>query len=817
MSVIMSFVSAVRTTFFLMLAVVVLTTTAAPQERPLPSSSLYGAIKRLSTLTSVLYVAAHPDDENTRLLAWLATGKNVPTSYLSITRGDGGQNVLGAELGPALGLIRTHELLAARKLDGAGQFFATAIDFGFSKNPDETFRQWDIDRLTDDVVKILLAERPDVVICRFPKDSMAGHGQHSASAILAERAVEVCRTQYNWQPTRLLFNAYRFGSRSTVREGMFALDVGQYDPLLGMGYGELAGISRSIHRSQGAGTPSTPGVQPEFFATLAGSPPQQSLFDGIDTTWNRVGRPDIGRDIDAVLASFLMTAPEKSVNALLDIRRKILSVQDTFWRSRKLAEIDNIIASCLGLTADVTTNIAMALAGDSVRVTSRVVVRAGRTVSLVDILLPSGETLRGGPCRHDSTFTTETTTLIPATTPVTEPYWLVKDADGAHFQLTDSSYLGKPTTPSTLLCRLRFVIGSDTLTRHLPLSYKKLDPLRGDVIEPLRIVPRVSIEPLSQVVIANAPIVSIPVRIRCYAPLVNATVTLEYDGYDESPIATITNVSIRGSSDTLIVFSVRNKFLSSKLAKIVVRHGSEVYNRTVSMIAYDHLPVLQYTQPAQIHIVNEDIAITAKRIAYIEGAGDNIPDILRQLGCVVDVVNDETILRTDELLTYDAVVAGIRVINTRKSMKYLLPALHAYVERGGTLVMQYNTLQDMATRDIGPYPMPLANRRVTEEDAAVTITLPEHRLMTYPNRITEQDFSGWVQERGLYFPYEFDARYEAPLSMSDSKEQPLTGALLHLPYGKGRFIYCSLSLFRQLPAGVPGALRLFANLVSAGQ
>ncbi len=816
MSVIMSFVSAVRTTFFLMLAVVVLTTTAAPQERPLPSSSLYGAIKRLSTLTSVLYVAAHPDDENTRLLAWLATGKNVPTSYLSITRGDGGQNVLGAELGPALGLIRTHELLAARKLDGAGQFFATAIDFGFSKNPDETFRQWDIDRLTYDVVKILLAERPDVVICRFPKDSMAGHGQHSASAILAERAVEVCRTQYNWQPTRLLFNAYRFGSRSTVREGMFALDVGQYDPLLGMGYGELAGISRSIHRSQGAGTPSTPGVQPEFFATLAGSPPQQSLFDGIDTTWNRVGRPDIGRDIDAVLASFLMTAPEKSVNALLDIRRKILSVQDTFWRSRKLTEIDNIIASCLGLTADVTTNIAMALAGDSVRVTSRVVVRAGRTVSLVDILLPSGETLRGGPCRHDSTFTTETTSLIPATTPVTEPYWLVKDADGAHFQLTDSAFLGKPTTPSALLCRLRFVVGSDTLTRHLPLSYKKLDPLRGDVIEPLRIVPRISVEPLSSVVFATTPTVTLPVRIRAFGHVTNARLSVTRG---TALITQTQPFTLRASTDTLITLSLQRNDLppGGELELRVTDVSGTSYGRTVSTISYDHLPVLQYTRPARVTVVNTNLKITAKRIAYIDGAGDNIPDILRQLGCVVDVVNDETILRTDELLTYDAVVAGIRVINTRKSMKYLLPALHAYVERGGTLVMQYNTLQDMATRDIGPYPMPLANRRVTEEDAAVTITLPEHRLMTYPNRITEQDFSGWVQERGLYFPYEFDARYEAPLSMSDSKEQPLTGALLHLPYGKGRFIYCSLSLFRQLPAGVPGALRLFANLVSAGR
>lgn len=821
----------------------------AQQIRPHPSEKIYGELVKLKTLTSVLYVAAHPDDENTRLLSWLATGRHIRTGYLSITRGDGGQNILGGEQGAALGLIRTYELLEARKLDGAEQYFGRAVDFGFSKNPEETFKQWDRIALTADVVRAIRLFKPDVVICRFPKDSMAGHGQHSASAILAEDAVkylngtldlpdaelkkiEAASTRpYDdpsamaWKPTRLLFNAFRFGNRSTVREGMFKLDVGQYDPTIGMGYGELAGISRSIHRSQGAGTPSTPGIQPEFFATIMGTPPTRSLFDGIDTTWNRIGRVDIGRDIDAVIAAFDRQHPERSVDALLKIRRQISTITDAQWRDQKLDEINTIILSCIGLTADASVSAPVVAIGgtDSLTVNTRLTIRAGKAVNVLlhknvnDIQRltssRSDEEVRPSierSCEHDS--------LVVVPIPMsnreltffrtTQPYWLEGGMQNALF--TSGDLWSHRSSLSSIV--LRIALDTDTVWTSIPISFKKLDPLRGDVIEELRVVPPVSVEPMSAVVVGNSDNHQIGVRLRAYGNVTNAVLVVR-DGTRE--VLRQPGITIRPSTDTLVMITPQVKNTATLTIGLDV--DGTLYEHNVKTITYDHLPTLQYLMPAQVNVVMEPVTFTARRIAFISGAGEYAPEFLRSMGLTVDEIDDETILKTDELLKYDAVLVGIRAINTRKSMKYLMPSLMQYVERGGTLVMQYNTLQDMSTKDLGPLPMPLANKRVTEEDASVTIIKPEHRLMSTPNKITSADFGGWVQERGLYLPTGYDNRYEALLSMHDTNEAPLDGALLYARHGKGHYVYCSLSLFRQLPAGVPGAMRLLANMLSVGR
>ena len=801
------------------ICIIAIVSVTAQPIRPQPSARIFGELKRLGSLTRVLYVAAHPDDENTRLLSWLATGQHIRTAYLSVTRGDGGQNIIGSEQGASLGLIRTYELMAARKLDGAEQFFARAVDFGFSKNPQETFTQWDSIILIADVVRTIRQFRPDVVICRFPKDSMAGHGQHSASAIVAEHAIAYCNGTLAissadearltdllqgttpWKPTRLLFNAFRFGNRSTVREGMFKLEVGQYDPLIGMGYGELAGISRSIHRSQGAGTPSTPGVQPEFFATLWGTEPKTSLFDGIDTTWTRVGRADIGTAVSVVTDSFDMLHPERSINALLRIRSMIRSVDDVSWRQQKTQEIESILTSCLGLSAEVTTPTAIAVAGDSLRTTLRMTARAGRTLNLISARWPDGAERGSIVLAQDSLVTIDVPTRIPNNIPITQPYWLAADATGTMFTFANDTPLDKrilPTQAPVYNVDVLIGVSSDTLALRLPVSFKKLDPLRGDVIEGLRIVPPVSVEPTRLVETNNG---STQIRIRAYKHITNAT------------LGSLRDISISANTDTLISVPISMK--DGSQLKIGLHVNGVVYDRQVKNITYDHLPTVQYTVPSQLHVVDsKSVRITAKRIAYIAGAGEYAPEFLRGFGVTVDEIDDATILRTDELLTYDAVLVGIRAINTRKSMLYLMPALLSYVERGGTLVMQYNTLQDMSTKQLGPYPLPLSSKRVTEEDAVVTILKPDHPLLTTPNKITAKDFEGWIQERGLYFPDAADMRYEALLSMHDANEAPLTGALLYARYGKGHYISCSLSLFRELPAGVPGAMRLFANLVS---
>lgn len=795
--------------------------------RPLPASRVQGALEQLRSLTSVLYVAAHPDDENTRLLAWLSHGRNIRTAYLSITRGDGGQNILGKEQGPALGLIRTHELLAARRLDGASQMFGRAVDFGFSKSSDEAFKHWNARQLVADVVWAYRRFRPDVVICRFPKDSMAGHGQHAVSAIVAEKAFELASNPASfpehmalgaqpWKPTRLLFNSFRFGTRSTVQADHFRLDVGHYDPSMGLGYGELAGISRSIHRSQGAGTPSTPGVQPEYFQTIVGSKPTRSLFDDIDTTWTRIGRADIGRAVDSLVRAFDVRQPQRLLPALLRVRTMIAGVRDIHWRNVKLEEINAIILSCMGLAADVTVPRVLAVAGDSVTATVRLVARAGTTVIANRITFPDGTAL--GPLRldHDSLRTATTTIRIPAATPPTQPYWLAADPANDMFVLPHDSLLGSSVSPMALPVTLALTVMGETVDVEVPLSSKRLDPLRGDVIEALRIVPEVSVEPVEPVTVAAADAnVGVRLRVRSYRRIRDAVVEL-YDG--KTVVASAAGVSLDADRDTIVSVVVPKLMQTTSLTlQAVVRHAGTQYEHAVRTIAYDHLPTLQYLEPCRPRIVPAAWTCTAKRIGFVEGAGDGVVDFLRSAGLVVDVLSDAELLRADELMRYDAIVTGVRVVNTRPSMKFILPALHQYVARGGTLVMQYNTTQDMATKDLGPFPFVLGRERVTEEDAAVEVADSLHVLLTTPNRITAGDFDGWVQERGLYFPSSWDARYSAPLRTHDANEAPLQGSVLYAQHGKGHYWYCSLAMFRQLPAGVQGAAKLMMNMLSVGR
>ncbi len=803
------------------------------QIRPLPSARILGELKKLKSLTSVLYVAAHPDDENTRLLSWLATGRNIRTGYLSLTRGDGGQNILGSEQGAALGLIRTHELLAARRLDGAEQYFTRAIDFGFSKNPQETFRQWDSITLIADVVRVIREFRPDVVICRFPKDSMAGHGQHSASAIIAEHAVRYClgtslldstsKVRIDsiltsnpivtgvgpWKPKRLLFNAFRFGNRSTIKPGMFKLDVGQYDPLIGMGYGELAGISRSIHRSQGAGTPSTPGVQPEYFETLAGEPPTKSLFDGIDTTWKRTADEPIGAAIDSIISSFDMTAPYRSLEQLLNVRAKIHEVRDPFWNQQKSKEIDRIIYSCIGLTIDLSVPLPVMSIGDTSRVTLRWTSRSTIPINVMPIELPGGALIEGFTPGFDSVVTYERRFSLPTGTPISEPFWLSKPADGALFRLSQESLLGFSVSPPVLEIPVMMSMGYETFFMNVPVSYKKLDPLRGDVIEELRTVPPVSIEPLQRIVYGTVGSAAVTVRLRAYSAVLAGSLQVSDD---KRMLVQLDGLTLRAQSDSLITVNV--PISGTGDLRIGLAIGSEVFDKHVVTVVYDHLPTLQYLEPAIVRAIAEKIEVKCNRVAFIAGAGELTSEFLLGVGVSVDELQDDQILKTDQLRAYDAVVVGIRALNTRKNIKYVLPALMRYVQSGGTVIMQYNTLQDLATTDIAPLPLTISRSRVTEEDAPVRLLLPEHPLLTTPNRITEEDFQGWVQERSLYNPSPYDSRYQELLEMHDKGDQPQRGALLYVRAGKGHFIYTSLALFRQLPAGIVGAMKLFANLVS---
>ncbi len=804
---------------------------SAQQVRPSKSAEIYRELKTLKHLPKVLYLAAHPDDENTGLLSWLINEQNVETGYLSLTRGDGGQNLLGTEQGAALGLIRTHELLEARKLDGAQQFFTRAIDFGFSKNTNDTFKQWDADSITADVVWVIRKFRPDVIICRFPPTAAAGHGQHAASAVVAEKAFKLAgdksafpsQLKYVdvWQPKRLVWNTFRFGSVNTTAENQMKANVGQYDAQLGMGYGELAGLSRSLHKSQGAGTQSVAGVRTEYFTPVLGDPAKASLFERIPMNWSEKGINDLDELIDIVLLSFDYNHPDQSLHGLLMLRKKIAELQDLNIRKDKLAAIDHIILSCTGFMGEVVTNQAEAIAGNSYSFRLNVIARSATPVVLERVNWINQTDNLNRKVSGDSLLTIERKIQIPAGAALTEPYWLEKPAkNSATFSVANDTLIGLAENESALNVSLALKIGAEKFNVKLPLSFKKLDPVKGDVVEQLRIVPALDLSFAEPVYFAKEKEgLTVTLRLKANQYINYGNITFKIG---DTPIKTFTGINLPENSVSIKDFLIPAEDLSKIKAsqnklEAVFSAENRTFNKGQVLIQYPHLPSLQYFVPAATWMLKGDIKVLAKKVGYIQGAGDLIPAFLHQAGLQVDVLTEADILNPTKLATYDAVVTGVRVINTEKRIKNWQPALKSYVENGGTIVMQYNTTQDMALQDFGIYPFSISGKRVTEEDAAVKFLIPNHKLLNYPNKITASDFSGWVQERGAYFPDKWDNKYEALFEMNDTGEEPLKGSTLYAKYGKGNFIYSPLAFFRQLPAGNVGAARLFFNFISAGK
>jgi len=796
------------------------------QVRPESSTSIYKDIKMLHTLPRVLYLAAHPDDENTGLLSWLVNDQHIRTGYLSLTRGDGGQNLLGSEQGAALGLIRTHELLEARKLDGAEQYFTRAIDFGFSKSSEDTFKQWDIDTITADVVRVIREFKPDVIICRFPPTSAAGHGQHAASAIIAEKAFKAAgdknyhmnQSHKAWQAKRLLWNTYNFGRINTTDNNQFKVTTGQYDPLLGMGYGELAGKSRSLHKSQGAGTQSIPGLKTEYFTLVAGDPVRSSLFDGIDTSWTSIGRADIDRVISAILEDFDFKRPDLSIPALLKLKKQVEAIDDNDLRNDKLAAIDKLILSCAGLMAEMVTDKAEATAGESLGFELRVVTRSEIPVKLLKVNWLNEEEFIDRQLFNDSLTTFSHRVNIPENAEISAPYWLKKpSATSTLYQVDKPALIGSAVAPASLNVLLTLQLGDENFEVKIPLSHKELDPVKGDVIEGLRVVPAVNVKFLQPLFFTTASTLDVAVNLRTNKDISNASLALKSAG---KAIASKTGITLREDTDTTLHFSIppeRIDRLEIPQLHAELRVENKVFSKDQQLIQYSHLPTLQYFTAASAQLVKGDIAVKAKKIGYIEGAGDLIPEFLRLAGLDVTILKESDLSDAAQLRSFDAIVTGIRILNIDSQAKRWLPVLLDYVHAGGTLIMQYNKSQHLLTDRIGPYPLSINSRRVAEEDADVTFLDPKHPLLNYPNTISKNDFHHWVQERGIYFPSDWDDRYEPLFEMNDMGEQSLKGAVLYTKYGKGNYIYTSLSFFRQLPIGHIGATKLFFNMLSIGK
>ena len=808
---------------------------AAAGGEPLDGARRELALHKLGVLGSVLYIGAHPDDENTAMLAYFADGRLYRTAYLSLTRGAGGQNLIGTEQGPAMGVLRTEELLAARRIDGAEQYFTRAVDFGYSKSPEETLAIWGHDKVLADVVWVIRSFRPDIIVMRFPGTGAGGHGHHTASAILAKEAFTAAADPRRfpeqlewvkpWQAKRLFWNAWHWGGRPSPKvpgvKGTVTVDVGAYNPLLGEAYTEIAGRSRSMHKSQGFGAPERRGTSPETLELLAGDAVSGDPMSGIDTTWNRIPRGGrVGELLAEASRRYDAARPEGVVPVLLEAIKAMDALPDDPWVALKRRAAATVVAACAGVWLDAAAPEGGVVPGEDVAVTATALCRSSLPVTLERVEPPFGAASEevGAVLADNQPLVRELHAAVPAGEPYTQPYWLEQAPEGGTYAVSDPRQLLHPETPPPAHVTFTLDVDGTKLAYRVPVVYRWTDPVEGERSHPLDVVPLVTAN-LDQAVelFPRTDPRTVRVVLRCGGGEAAGTVRLELpEGWSSSPESVPFRLGGRGRELAVRFAVTPPRTEGTGTLRVVVDTGGREISRSLVRIDHPHIPVQLLLPPAEAKLVRADIAVDGRRIGYVMGPGDEVPEALRQLGYQVTLLSDDD-LDGGEFSAFDAVVTGVRAFNTRPALARDMPRLLAWVEQGGTLVVQYNNNRGLVTDRLGPYPLKLSRDRVTVEGAPVTFLAPDSPLLTTPNRITEAAFSGWVQERGLYYPDSWDPRYQAVLAMADPGEKPLDGALLFTRYGKGATVYTGLSFFRQLPAGVPGAYRLFANLLAGGE
>jgi LmbE family N-acetylglucosaminyl deacetylase len=805
----------------------------AQPNRAKTSSEILADLKKLNILGNVLYLAAHPDDENTRLITYFSKERLFNTSYLSLTRGDGGQNLIGTEQGDLLGVIRTQELLQARKIDGGIQFFSTARDFGFSKNPEETFRVWDKEQVLSEVVWMIRTLKPDVIITRFSPEPGTTHGHHTASAILAAEAFEAAadknrfpeqlKYRDTWQAKRIVWNSGKWfypSENSLAEKKPLILDAGTYNPLLGKSYTEIAAESRSMHKSQGFGTSGTRGPAVEYFEHLKGQKAEKELFEDINTGWTRIkGGDHIEALFQKTIDSFDPSDPSKSVPQLLNAYREIQNIEDVFWKNTKSEEIRQCILDCLGLYIEVSAADYSLQPGEKIKYNLEAINRSQRNVVL--------DRFEIQPMGTDTTFDTALTSQgllykgsfqVPEEMEYGQPYWLTKEGTPGMFHPSEMIETGRAENAPPFLARLSLKIEGVVLNYTFPLVFKKADPVEGEIYRPVRVAPPVFLNLPEKIFLfpGNAPRL-IPVIIRAGKDSIAGKVTIQLpDGWRADPAAVNFYLKKKGNEQQVFFKIFPSEKPGEGKIQLIAETGNKKYMLGIHSIEYRHIPAQTIYPEANVKVVRLDIKKKGNRVAYIMGAGDLVPSSLSQIGYDVTVLKESQITLA-HLKTYDAVVTGIRAYNTNEKMKIHQPVLMQYVAEGGTLIVQYNNAGGLMVDSIAPYPLKLSTERITVENAPVTMLNVKHPLLNKPNKISAADFNGWVQERGLYFPSQWGKEFEPVLSSSDPGEPAKAGGLLVARYGKGYYIYTSYSWFRQLPAGVPGALRLFVNIISIGK
>ncbi len=811
--------------YLLALATVIPFFTHAQMMQQMNAAEIKQGLEALNVTGSVLYVAAHPDDENTRLLAYLAKEKKLRTGYLSLTRGDGGQNLIGNEQAELLGLIRTQELLAARRTDGAEQFFTRANDFGFSKNPEESFKIWDKQKVLSDAVWVIRKFQPDVIITRFPEDSRAGHGHHSGSAIIAREAFVAAADPKQfpeqlafvkpWQAKRILWNTFNFGGNNTTAEDQLKIDVGVYNAILGQSYGEIAAESRSNHRSQGFGSARQRGTATEYFVPIAGEKASKDIFEGVDLSWNRVkGGAAITQMIDVANAQYQVSAPSKSVPQLVKILSALEAMPDSYWKTEKIKILKELIVNAAGLWFESSVPQSQYALNQPIPVSSQVVMRSDAAVSLTAIW-PLKEPLASNVTEFNKILNFEGTMTVDK---LSQPYWLKEKHPIGMYTVEDQSLIGFPEDPNLPTAKFTFNVAGKSITFERPVVYKYTDQVRGELYRPLVVAPPVTATMAEKAFVFNGN-ESKQIKVTLKSFKENATGTLlpfVPSGWKVSPEKIDFNLVKKGDEQVVLFTLTPAGNTAGGTLSLTLNIDGKSYHNGLRIVDYEHIPVQALFPVAEARVEKIALKFAGKRIGYIAGAGDLVAESLKQIGYDVLNLTESQVVNTD-LSGFDAIITGVRLYNVNEQIKAMQPKLMKYVSEGGVLLVQYNVNSPLKLNDLGPYPFGLSRDRVTEEDAKVTVLAATDQSLNYPNKITDKDFEGWIQERGLYFVTDADKRYTPVMSMNDAGETAKNGALIVADYGKGRYVYTGISFFRQLPAGVPGAYRLFVNLISGKQ
>lgn len=771
----------------------------------------------------VLFIAAHPDDENTAVLAYCANKLHFATAYLSLTRGDGGQNIIGNEQSTDLGIIRTQELLAARKIDGARQFFTRAYDFGYSKSPDETFTKWKKEELLADVVFAIRKFQPDVVITRFPATGEGGHGHHTASAILAEEAFDlagrrdVFTEQFNevgvWSPQRLVWNAWApvLKKRGINPDTLLTLDIGEYNFTYGMSYNEISALSRSMHKSQGFGSTPQRGEQLQYFLHLKGKPAKKDIFEDAALLLNsNYIIKSFTAQVDSIVAAFDINNPAASVPGLINAYRILEQEKNNQTAREKCDKIKELILACSGVWLEAVSAKEIYTIDDTLTIKASVINRAGIPLSVASV----GDKQINENTRKNIPLTVTFSELVDKKYTETNPFWINQKKEEFQFSIDQTSRRNLPELPEDITADIVLEFSGEKISYSVPVRYRKNDPVYGEMLLTPVITPPVSLffdSPLYLAAKQNAK--QIKLSVKANTAIKDGIIKLVLpQGMLSTPVDYfVDNIEQGETQEYIFTVFPGNAEMTAEISAEFVYQGN-TYNRTLYNIDYPHIVKQTVQIPLSARLTVMDLKLKKKNIGYVEGAGDKVRHSLEAAGYKTVSLSSEDILAGD-ISGFETILTGVRFFNTNVKAKAVMDKLLVYVNNGGNLIVQYNTAQELKTGYPGPYQFSISRDRVTEEESPVTITDAGSPLLTYPYKISSADFEGWVQERGLYFPGNVSDNYKTLFSMNDKNETAKTNSLIYTRYGKGIFVYTGLSFFRQLPAGVPGAFRLMINLI----